>query len=153
MLARSSGNNLIRLTLGVFVLMFLVVMGALYLRKRPPDTAHRVLEYEIVGEDVQDAPRETIVTSRIVIGRDAGHDEIRAVLGRVFAGITRTKFGWHNPPTTVQLYAYDSKQTAQQATDEWIAALHYGPYDHCHPDNNRDPKKPAPEIRFREPVK
>ncbi len=123
----------------------------LYSREEPPGTHQRETpDYEIVAEDVQDSPRANEVTTRFVVHRAATHDNIRASLGQVFAGLTRTKrFQWHDPPTTVRIYAYHSKEAALESQDDWIAAIEYGPYDQCHPENRRGGEKPSPKVRFK----
>lgn len=80
--------------------------------------------YEILNEDVYDAPIKTQVTLSILVSGKISEEGLKVLLGKLYSSIKARKgFKYHKHPTNIYIYAYTSKERFQSEMGLWIAML------------------------------
>ncbi len=81
-----------------------------------------VPEYEIVDEQVYDAPVKTQVEQHIVVTVEITEENLRALLRQQHYAVSkRTGFKYHESPTNIYIYVYETKDKAKAGQGLWLA--------------------------------
>lgn len=84
----------------------------------------RIPKYKIVDENVYDAPVKTQVEQHILVLDTLTENNLRTLLLQRYDSIMKRKgFRYHDSPTNVYIYAYDSEEKAKLGQGLWIAML------------------------------
>lgn len=79
--------------------------------------------YEVVGEEVFDAPSKTQVELKVVVAGEIAKEGVSALLAKLYSEtMSRTGFKHHLRPTSAYIYAYTDKEAAESGP-EWIGML------------------------------
>ncbi len=86
-------------------------------------------EYKIVNEDIYDAPVKTQIVRHIFVKEGITEENLRKLLDYQFKVLSRRKgFQYHDTPTNIYIYLYDSIEKAEAGQGLWIgmSELSYG---------------------------
>ena len=91
-------------------------------------------DYQIVNEDTYDAPVKTQIEQHILVSGGINEGNLKVLLRQQFDSIMRRRgFEYHDAPTNVYIYAYDTKERAEAEQGLWLAMLQMSPTDNGEP--------------------
>lgn len=98
------------------------------------NTQHKdkgLLKYSIIDEEIVDDSLKTQILFKIVIEeKDIDSMKMKELLTSLYGKtISRTGFKYHDNPTNVFIYAYNSKHTARNSMGQWIGMISKSFYD------------------------
>jgi hypothetical protein len=80
-------------------------------------------DYEIISNETDDTPSKVQVAQDIVVSGDITEEGLRALLDLQYRQIMQMRgFRFHNAPTAVYIYLYESRAKAASAGGLWLAA-------------------------------
>jgi hypothetical protein len=126
------GNFLSLVILGViiFIIVHFVSGGGnsdsnKHKKKTIHKTALTIPNFKVINEDVHDVPLKTQVEQRIFVKDHIKPNNLNALLKEQYKKIeNRRGFKYHNKPTSVYIYLFDSRDAAKaKGRTDWVAAL------------------------------
>lgn len=82
------------------------------------------LTYEVLNEDVYDAPIKTQIELNILISGNVTEDGLRTLLNQLYSSLKkRNGFKYHKNPTNIYIYAYHSKEQYKSGMGLWAGML------------------------------
>lgn len=87
-------------------------------------------DYEIVSENTYDVPVKTQIEQHILVMGEITEENQKALLRQQFDSIMKRRgFEYHNAPTNVYIYTYDTRERANTKQGLWLAMLQMNPLD------------------------
>lgn len=92
-------------------------------------------DHQIVEEDIDDTPLKTQIEQHILVSGEINEGNLKALLKQQFGLVmNRRGFQYHDVPTSVYLYVYETKEQAKAGQGLWLAMLQMSPRDNSKPE-------------------
>ena len=105
----------------------------------PDHSAPGQITYEVVTDEAYDSLIKSQVTQHLLIAGELSEHTIRSFLNTQYQHVMRrTGFKYHEYPTNVYIYCYDSEENARNQSGQWVAML------------SKDKSDVEPETQIRE---
>lgn len=91
----------------------------------PPDvTTHDPIEFSLVSEEVEDMPIKTQVVQHVIVSGFPSAEQVEFELAERFDHISqRSGFEYHENPTNIYIYIYETAEQAAAGQGLWIGML------------------------------
>lgn len=114
--------------LAAYTAFLLILAGCSEPANREPDST--TVDFTVVSEETTDLPVKTQVEQHLVLGPDVTEAELHALLEQQYDEImSRRGFQYHERPTNVFVYVYETRDRAEAEQGLWLGMLAKGASD------------------------
>lgn len=121
----------------IIIFLFVLSCGAIFLSCSNDKKPENLLKYEVLKDEIYDAPVKTQVHLDILIHeKSISENKILDLLTFLYdETISRSGFKYHTNPTNIFIYAYSSKEKAESGMGQWVGMISKS-YDDTSPTIN-----------------